>query len=126
MDLVQFEEFPYVFDPAACRACAGFCCRGKSGNIWVNAEEIEKIGSLLHMSQIDVIGRCLNPVGNRLSIKEKYVNGHYECVFFDGKVKNCSIYSARPTQCRRFPFWSHYRGRVEEVIDECPGVRLPG
>jgi len=124
MDLVQHKGFTYSFDPTSCQECAGFCCRGRSGDIWVNAAEIGQIAIFLKTSQVDIIGKFLNPVGNRLSIKERYAAGEHECVFFDGQAQQCSIYPARPDQCRRFPFWQYYRDRGEELAKECPGVRL--
>jgi len=124
MNFVQHKGFTYSFDQTACTKCAGFCCRGKSGNIWVNVAEIGNIASFLKISQVDIIGMYLIPVGNRLSIKERYVDGEHECVFFNGQERQCSIYKVRPYQCRQFPFWEYYRGQEEELVEECPGVRL--
>lgn len=124
MDLVQPKGFTYSFDQNVCRKCAGFCCRGGSGHIWVNGAEIAQIAGFLKKSQIDIIGMYLNPVGNRLSIKERYADGEHECVFFDAQAPGCSIYTVRPYQCRQFPFWHYYSGREEELVKECPGVRL--
>jgi Fe-S-cluster containining protein len=124
MDGVHHKGFLYSFDPAACCDCGGFCCRGRSGNIWVNAGEVAQIAGFLKKSQVDVIGECLIQVDNRLSIKERYADGQYECVFFDALALQCSIYAARPGQCRLFPFWQYYKDRLEELLAECPGVRL--
>jgi len=124
MNFVQHKGFLYSFDQTACKKCAGFCCRGKSGNIWVNVAEIGNIASFLKISQIDIIGMYLIPAGNRLSIKERYADGEHECVFFNGQERQCSIYKVRPHQCRRFPFWEYYSGREEELVKECPGVLL--
>ena len=124
MNFVQHKGFSYSFDQTACKKCAGFCCRGKSGNIWVNVAEIGNIAGFLKMSQVDIIGMYLIPVGNRLSIKERYANGEHECVFFDGHERQCSIYKVRPYQCRQFPFWEYYRGQEGKLVEECPGVRL--
>ena len=82
------------------------------------------MSTFLQLSQVEVIGEHLNPVGNRLSIRERFVDGEYACKFFDEKTLGCSIYSVRPEQCRRFPFWPYYRDRVEELADECPGILL--
>lgn len=126
MNLVQHQGFAFSFDPSACRDCGGYCCRGGSGNIWVNGEEIKHIADFLNISPIEVIGTYLKPVGNRLSILERYTDGQYECVFFAVQTRQCSIYTVRPSQCRSFPFWPYYRDRVEELVEECPGVRRAG
>lgn len=45
------------------------------------------------------------------------------CVFLDDFGK-CTIYEARPTQCRTFPFWPEYmpKEKFEAVKDLCPGI----
>lgn len=46
-----------------------------------------------------------------------------ECLFLDGK--KCGVYSARPTQCRTWPFWPEVMDAKvwnEEVASFCPGV----
>lgn len=45
------------------------------------------------------------------------------CRFLDGK--KCSVYEARPTQCRTWPFWPEVlnaRTWSKEVAAYCPGV----
>ena len=59
-------------------------------------------------------------VGIRKSLRE-YPNG--DCVFFDTESRSCSVYEARPRQCRSWPFWdSNLRTQQlwEETKDECP------
>ena len=48
---------------------------------------------------------------------------NYACVFFDLEKKCCSIYEARPTQCRTFPFWDYFKENKEEVFKECPAIK---
>ena len=46
-----------------------------------------------------------------------------ECLFLEGK--KCGIYSARPTQCRTWPFWPEVMNAKtwnKEVKSFCPGV----
>lgn len=47
-----------------------------------------------------------------------------DCVFLDGT--RCSVYEARPEQCRTWPFWPEnmvdQRTWNEEVVSFCPGV----
>jgi len=57
--------------------------------------------------------------------KGEYVfkNDGDNCIFYG--EKGCTIYEARPTQCRTFPFWqanlkSHYRWKIIE--EECEGI----
>ena len=55
----------------------------------------------------------------RLSLKEK---SNFDCIFWkDG----CTVYQARPLQCRTFPFWESVvvsPEAWEAVGKECPGI----
>ncbi|MFZ4403918.1 MAG: YkgJ family cysteine cluster protein, partial [Pseudobdellovibrionaceae bacterium] len=46
-----------------------------------------------------------------------------DCLFL--KDKKCSIYEARPTQCRTWPFWPEVmpaKAWKKDVVSFCPGV----
>lgn len=77
----------------------------------------------LHTNSIDFIQNYLNRVDNRFSIKERMAQGEQACYFFDTARRRCTIYEARPQQCRQYPFWEHFRRHQELVARECPGIR---
>jgi Fe-S-cluster containining protein len=116
------EGFSYAFDPSACAKCGGNCCTGESGNIFVSVTEITAIAKLLEMEEGEFRRTHLRKEGFRISLKEKKVNGSYDCIFFDRSLNGCSIYAARPLQCRTFPFWDYFRHRIDELKAECPGI----
>ncbi len=63
--------------------------------------------------------RFLRRVGNRLSLIEK---PDHECIFWDD---GCSIYPARPRQCRTFPFWPSHLENPDAwnaAATECEGI----
>jgi hypothetical protein len=121
-DYMTQEGFSYAFDPSACAKCGGNCCTGESGNIFVSVTEITAIAKLLEMDEREFRREYLHKVAYRYSLKEKIVNGSHDCVFFDRSLNGCSIYQARPLQCRTFPFWDYFRHRVDELKLECPGI----
>jgi len=121
-DLMTQEGFCYAFNPDACASCGGNCCTGESGNIFVSVTEITAIAKLLEMDERDFRREYLHKVAYRYSLKEKIVNGSHDCVFFDRSQNGCSIYTARPLQCRTFPFWDYFRHRIDELKAECPGI----
>lgn len=120
--LVTKEGYNYAFDPKACESCAGNCCIGESGYIWVTPTNIRDIAAFLCISESEFITNYLLKIGYRYSIKEENYQNGYRCIFFDPLKKGCKIYEHRPLQCRTFPFWEHFKNRIEEVQKECPGI----
>lgn len=124
MSLVLKEGFDFAFDPQGCESCGGNCCIGESGNIWINKLEIEKLANHLKLSLNDLRIKHLEKRGYKYSIKEVQLSkDNYACVFFNLEKKQCSIYEARPIQCRTFPFWDYFKSNKQEVIEECPAIK---
>lgn len=121
-ELMKQEGFKYAFDPKACETCAGNCCIGESGYIWVTPANIKDIASFLHVSEDEFITNYLSKIGYRYTIKEQEYNDGYRCIFFDPQKRGCQIYGVRPVQCRTFPFWEHFKNKIDEVEKECPGI----
>jgi len=122
--MLKKDGFKFAFDPTACFSCEGRCCTGESGYIWITPKEMQDIADLLEYDFDDFTSKFVKKVGYRYSLVEKKVDDSYECVFFDSKLKRCSIYEARPKQCRTFPFWDSFKDDVDEVVKECPGIVL--
>jgi len=122
--LIKKEGFSYAFDPSACFSCGGRCCTGESGYIFVNKSEIEEISNFLNMKTKDFVTKYLYREGFKYSIKERKVDDSYECVFYDAPTNGCTVYEARPIQCRTFPFWDYFKNRIDELQLECPGIIL--
>ena len=113
-------NYPFKFDPTKCELCGGKCCTGESGYIWLTPDEISALAAATNTTASEFRALYTRKVGVRVSLKEKPHAQGFACVFFeDGK---CSVYEARPAQCRSFPFWDYYANRVEELEKECIGV----
>jgi len=103
-----------------CTQC-GDCCTGSPGYVWVNNEEIAALAALLGASAGDFEDQYVRRVGARKSLKE--VPGG-DCVFFDGQTRKCTVYGARPRQCRTWPFWDSNLKTPEDwqhTCGVCPG-----
>lgn len=101
-----------------CTQC-GRCCTGAPGYVWLTRAEITELAELLGLAVEQFTKRFVRKVGRRYSLKEKANN---DCVFFDG---GCTVYSARPRQCRTYPFWPENLKSPQawdDVAQECPGV----
>lgn len=103
-----------------CSQC-GDCCTGAPGNVWVNNEEIAALAAAIGEGVEAFEDKYVRQVGARKSLKE-FPNG--DCVFFDGKTRGCSVYDARPRQCRTWPFWDSNLKTPEDwkhTCSVCPG-----
>lgn len=123
-NLIKKEGFPYAFEPSGCDTCAGNCCIGESGYIWITIQEINFLAKHLNLTVEELRIKYLNKIGYKYSIKEvKLSEDNYACEFFNLEKRQCTIYEARPIQCRTFPFWDYFKENKEEVYKECPAIR---
>ena len=102
-----------------CTQC-GKCCTGAPGYVWLDAADLDTLAAF-HGEPSDQFEKTYTRlVGPRRSLREK-ANG--DCIFYD-RAAGCTVYSARPRQCRTWPFWeSNVRSPEdwEETCQACPG-----
>lgn len=104
-----------------CTGC-GQCCTGFPGAVWVSDEEIEALAKTLQITPEEFVRKYTRRLENRLSLKEHPRT--YDCVFLQGK--KCTVYDARPKQCRTFPWWPENLSSPEawkETAELCEGIR---
>lgn len=116
------DEQPWYRDGLKfqCSQC-GDCCTGAPGFVWVNKEEIAALAKLVNLEVADFEAKYVRRVGIRLSLVE-YPNG--DCVFFDNEKRGCTVYEARPRQCKTWPFWQsniESPEAWEQTCEVCPG-----
>jgi Fe-S-cluster containining protein len=102
-----------------CSGC-GDCCTGAPGYVWVNKAEIAALAELVDLDVETFMERYTRQIGIRHSLVEL---PNYDCVFLDAE-RHCTVYGARPRQCRTWPFWqSNIRTPEdwERTCEECPG-----
>jgi Fe-S-cluster containining protein len=106
-----------------CTGCGGCCtARGEYAHVYLNPEEAADLARELSLG--------VREFRRRFTFVDEY--GYTQlrfddstCVFLDRQTKRCTVYGARPTQCRTFPFW---RGLVEdgrftpEARELCEGI----
>lgn len=116
------EGFVYQFDYSYCSDCGGRCCTGESGNIFVKRSEVIAMAALLKIDEQAFTKEFLVKKGYKYSLKEKKVGDSHDCIFYSREINGCSIYEARPQQCKTFPFWDYFKNNIQELKDECPGI----
>jgi len=103
-----------------CSQC-GDCCTGAPGYVWVKNDEIAALAKQKEMDVEAFEDTYVRRVGIRKSLIE-FPNG--DCVFFDTESRKCTVYDARPRQCRTWPFWdSNLRNVIawHQTCEVCPG-----
>jgi len=105
-----------------CRQC-GHCCRHEPGYVFLSENDLNALSSFFDISNREFTEKYCRVVDlgivKRLSLKE---TKEYDCIFWDN---GCSVYSARPLQCRTYPFWPSVlasREEWEKESKECPGI----
>lgn len=87
----------------------------------VGPRDVARIARHLKLSEDAVRARYLHRRGDRLLDAP---GGR--CIFLkDGRETACSIYAARPQQCRTWPFWPELLRSPEnlrEAMRLCPGI----
>jgi Fe-S-cluster containining protein len=86
-----------------CTEC-GECCRsrGEYVHVYMNREEERALADLLATS-VRTFRRRYTFLDKEGWRQLNFAEGR--CVFLDAETNRCTVYAARPTQCRTFPFW---------------------
>lgn len=123
-----------------CTQC-GNCCTGEPGFIWISIEEVQRLAKFLRIDPQEVVDRYCRKIDGKLSLRERRnSHGQHDCIFLK-EVKGshqspngqqmshtrrvCTIYPARPLQCRTWPFWAENlqdESRWQRAAQRCPGM----
>jgi Fe-S-cluster containining protein len=106
-----------------CTRCSR-CCRHDSGYVFLSETDISALASHFSLDRQAFIKRYCTSVdlglAKRISLIEQE---NFDCVFW--KDGGCSVYDARPLQCRAYPFWPQILDSPaswQDVRHECPGI----
>ncbi len=102
-----------------CTSC-GECCSLPDGRVEVTQNEATEIAAFLNLKFDDFVEKYCISGKNGLELKDNEQKG---CIFLLNK--RCTIYSARPLQCKTFPFWPENikaAQRWEQVKTYCSGI----
>ncbi|QDT15305.1 YkgJ family cysteine cluster protein [Alienimonas californiensis] len=85
-------------------------------------EEQAAIAEAAGISLMELRLKRTRLIGGRVSLRER-ANG--DCTFLDPNTRKCTVYAARPVQCRTWPFWDSNLNTPadwERTKAECPGA----
>ena len=103
--MMKKREKPFYSDGLhfSCTRCSA-CCRHEPGYVFLSKNDIKLLAEALQMKYNDIMEKYCRWVTvpgreKQISLREK---PGFDCIFWqDG----CTVYKARPLQCRTFPFW---------------------
>ena len=106
-----------------CTRCSE-CCRHTPGYVFLSEQDLESLALATGSERQEFLRSFCRQVSlgvaRRVSLKEK---PNLDCIFWENG--GCSVYEARPLQCRSFPFWSACVSSAEEWdlhARQCPGM----
>jgi len=99
----------------------GRCCVAHTGygHVYLTLEDRRRFARHFKISTLSFTRRYCSKTDGHFHLKR--ITG--PCEFLEGK--SCSVYEARPAQCRTWPFWPenmNARTWNREVRTFCPGV----
>jgi len=102
---------------------SGNCCvsRGGYGYVYLSIKDIKRLSYHQKMKTHEFIHLYCDKTDGFTHLKENLKNGY--CQFLNDK--KCSVYKARPTQCRTWPFWNenmNVKVWNHDITKFCPGV----
>ena len=110
-----------------CQRCL-YCCSSEPGYVYLTKDDILSASAEVGLPPaafIEVYCRIIDyGTFSMVSLREK---SNYDCVFLT--ADGCSIYRARPEQCRSYPFWPSVLQSRESWEAEgcsCPGIGRGG
>jgi len=103
-----------------CTGC-GECCRTRNGKpswVYVTLDERRRLARHLKLATSAFTRRYCEKTNGFFHLR----NPSSDCVFLDGA--RCTVYAARPGQCRTYPFWNEHMSPKawDKVRVECEGV----
>lgn len=102
---------------------SGKCCtsHGEFGFVYLTKEDRAAMAKHLGITALEFRTKYCEKTDGIWHLIER--KGQPDCLFLKGK--QCSVYEARPTQCRTWPFWPdnmNAKTWTQEIAAFCPGV----
>ncbi|MCR5289231.1 MAG: YkgJ family cysteine cluster protein [Treponema sp.] len=107
----------------SCNGCSK-CCRIDPGFVYLTKSDLDALSKKCELTPEQFIKAYCRWVQDTtttdiLCLREKK---NYDCVFWkDG----CTVYDARPVQCRAYPFWDYLlscKQNWDAEASDCPGI----
>jgi Fe-S-cluster containining protein len=110
-----------------CHRC-GHCCTAGEGYVWLEEAEVESLAAARETTIEVFLRDCVRFVPDPRSgdLRRSLLEQGGRCVLLEG-TNHCSVYDARPTHCRQFPYWDGVLTDPESFARAravCPGIAV--
>ncbi|MBI3508037.1 MAG: YkgJ family cysteine cluster protein [Chlamydiia bacterium] len=106
-----------------CTGC-GQCCTSTSPSyVYLSEQDVDHLSHYFGLKREAFLKKYTRYDG-QYSLLDK--PNTYDCIFL--KEKRCTVYEARPVQCRTFPWWPYNIGdekQWQEAAVRCEGINHP-
>ncbi|MGL4986789.1 MAG: YkgJ family cysteine cluster protein [Treponemataceae bacterium] len=113
----------------SCTQCS-CCCRHEPGFVYISQKDLDLLLASLNVTANEFVKKYCRwvfsykahdsaNVSEALCLQEM---SSYDCIFWKN---GCTVYDARPIQCRTYPFWDFLLATEKAWIAEkksCPGI----
>lgn len=106
-----------------CTGCGG-CCTGTPGYVYLSEREAQLLADHKKLTLEAFKAQYTRDIEGSLALIDR--PDTHDCIFLQDKA--CQVYSARPVQCRTFPWWVHNLRDPEdwqEASKHCEGINHP-
>lgn len=107
-----------------CTGCGG-CCTGAPGYVYLSKVDVENLSNHFRLSEEEFLKKYTRYIDGQYALLEEPAPT-YDCIFL--KENKCTVYHARPIQCRTFPWWVHHLREPkdwEQAAQRCEGINHP-
>jgi len=105
-----------------CTGC-GKCCTGSGGYVFLSEMDLIRLADHFSLSVEEFAKQYTRLVDGGHALLDK---PNSDCTFLENN--RCSVYEARPVQCKTFPWWIHNLREPEdwkEAATRCEGINHP-
>ncbi|HSX25749.1 MAG TPA: YkgJ family cysteine cluster protein [Chlamydiales bacterium] len=106
-----------------CTGC-GKCCTGSPGYVYLSETDLNRLSNHFQLTPQDFLKTYGRQIEEQYALLDR--PGSHDCIFL--KNNQCTVYDARPTQCRTFPWWIYNLrdpSDWEEASARCEGINHP-